>query len=257
MEGVARHLESILRISKPGINLLTMHGDYIHNIMLPYVSESIDHAVIFSHSLAISCLQRTYQSLKLLGVDLSAIAPKPISIERSLKFDEESLIEIDERVYRLATTLASIKLGVKLGGRDIQRIKRMEQEVTLSSIVGDITKKFGEDADKARECDLVTATYSMLSVAEELGDLGYLYTTVDKLHKFIRIARNVATFYTTAEEHIMREVILSTKRFTTQKSFVEIKINTDPFTAPLYGLVIASYISLKNLRKEESTRLII
>ena len=257
VEGVARHLESILRISRPGANLLTMHGDYIHNIMLPYVSESIDQALIFSHSLATSCLLRAYQSLKLLGVDLLAVVSKPIGVERSLKFDEENIIEIDEKVYRVATTLASIKIGVEIGGRNIQRIKRMEQEVTLSSIVGDIIKKFREDADKVRECELVAATHSMLSVAEELGDIGYMYTTVDKLHKFITIARSVGIFYTTTEEHVVREAIINAKRLAMQKSFVEIKVNTDPFTAPLYGLVIASYISLKNLRGEESTRLII
>ncbi|MEL9940153.1 MAG: hypothetical protein QW632_01585 [Ignisphaera sp.] len=256
VEGVARHLESILRISRPGTNLLTMHGDYIHNIMLPYVSESIDQALIFSHSLATSCLLRAYQSLKLLGIDLLAVVSKPTGVERPLKFDEENIIEIDENVYRVATTLASIKIGVELGG-SIQRIKRMEQEVTLSSIVGDIIKKFREDADKVRECELIATTHSMLSVAEELGDIGYLYTTVDKLHKLIMIARSVGIFYTTAEEHIVRETIINVKRLAMQKSFVEIKVNTDPFTAPLYGLIIASYISLKNLRGEESTRLTI
>ncbi|MEM1608624.1 MAG: hypothetical protein QXG81_05075, partial [Ignisphaera sp.] len=157
VEGVARHLESILRISRPGTNLLTMHGDYIHNIMLPYVSESIDQALIFSHSLATSCLLRAYQSLKLLGIDLLAVVSKPTGVERPLKFDEENIIEIDENVYRVATTLASIKIGVELGG-SIQRIKRMEQEVTLSSIVGDIIKKFREDADKVRECELIATT---------------------------------------------------------------------------------------------------
>ncbi|MEM1608623.1 MAG: hypothetical protein QXG81_05070, partial [Ignisphaera sp.] len=86
---------------------------------------------------------------------------------------------------------------------------------------------------------------------------GYLYTTVDKLHKLIMIARSVGIFYTTAEEHIVRETIINVKRLAMQKSFVEIKVNTDPFTAPLYGLIIASYISLKNLRGEESTRLTI
>jgi len=257
LEGVTRHLESILRISKPEINVLTMHGDYMHNIILPYLSEYMDYVILFSHSFSTTCLQRVYQSLKLLDTRLSIIISQPLqSLEKFLKKDDNTVVEIDERTYRLSVMLANIKLGTRLCGGNNQRIKRMEQEVMLSNIVNDVIRKYGKFIEKPLEFDLIASTYSLLSVAEELGDIGYMYTVIDRLHNFVKFANNIVLFYTTAEEHVAREAVLNIKRFSMQRNIVEVKINTDPLTAPLYGLIMAYYMHLKrslyNSRGRES-----
>uniref|UniRef100_A0A7J2U268 SIS domain-containing protein n=1 Tax=Ignisphaera aggregans TaxID=334771 RepID=A0A7J2U268_9CREN len=247
VEGVARHLETILRISLGETNIIAISGDYAHNMLLPYISDFVEYTILLSSSRSQGCVNRVRQTLRLLGADLLTLLSKPLQESASYAIAEyKDTIEIDENLYRLSINLANIKLGLRIGAES-RRIKRMEGETQISNIAKDVLEAYSKAVEATERCSIVVTTHSLLSIGEELSDIGYLYTTVDKVDMYTRFADSIALFYTTAEEHIVREVLTSIRAHPAYKHITYVKINTDPLTAPLYGLLLALYMRLKKL----------
>jgi hypothetical protein len=257
VEGVAKHLETLLRISLGRVNVITMNGDYIYNTVLPYMADFIEYALLFSSTRSQGCASRVRQALKLLGIDFYALLPKPIHEVAGYALAEgENVMELDEAVYRLSISLANIKLGLHIG-RGLRRVRRMEAETKLSNIAKEVIEFYSNAIEAAEQCNSVIVSQALASVGEELGDLGYLYTTVDRVNTCIKFANYAMLFYTTSEEHIVREALLAMAKTFPGIKLVHVRINTDPLTAPLYGLVLALYIRLrKSIAAEERQRVI-
>ncbi|MCI4436397.1 MAG: hypothetical protein JHC33_06245 [Ignisphaera sp.] len=245
-EGVARHLETVLRLANEKINAVVVNGDYASNMLLPYISEGLEASIVLTSPHSIGCLNRVAYTSRILGLDTLLIAPRPLPLASGpLQQVLEGSIEIEASMYRLTVSLASIKLGLAMNS-DVKRIKRLENEVSVASVVEDMIKVYSKTVEDVEKCRTVVVTHSLLSVGEELGELGYIYTTVDKASMVWQaIPEATALFYTSAEEHIVREELAHTLRVRTQpKHVVHVRINTDPLTAPIYGLIMAHYIKL-------------
>lgn len=256
VEGLARHLETILRISLGKANIMTMSGDYFHNTLLPYISDFVEHALLFSSPQSQGCVNRVRQALRLLGIDSYALLSKPLHEATGYVVAESGgAMELDDSLYRLAISLANIKLGLRIGAES-RRIKRMEGETKLSNIAREVVELYSKAIEAAEKCNMVITTHSLVTVGEELSDLGYLHITVDKMSMYMRFTNSAALFYTTAEEHIVREALSVTRAPPTPK-LIHVKINTDPLTAPLYGLILVQYMRLRKTIATEERHVVI
>jgi len=129
---------------------MTMSGDYVHNTLLPYISDFVEYALLFSSFQSQGCVNRVRQALRLLGIDSYALLSKPLHEATGYVVAESGgAMELDDSLYRLAISLANIKLGLRIGAES-RRIKRMEGETKLSNIAREVVELYSKSIEEQR-----------------------------------------------------------------------------------------------------------
>lgn len=239
-EGLAIHLGTSVRIAKPNINIAIFDGDYCHNVVMPYIAEEVSGALLLSSITGIKCMYRVTQALSVMGINTLSIASVPITSNLKGYIDRLSrgidVIEIDSSLYRFVVLHLSLRLALELGGREIARIKRIERELDIGSIVNELIDRYIDKTLLNKKIGLVSITKSLLPAGEELIDRGIPIALVgrDKIENQPQVL-----IYTSVEEHIVNEYMVELSRKRDAKPDIRtVKINTDPLTAPLYALIL-------------------
>lgn len=241
-EGLANYSNSVLRIAKPDINVALFDGDYAYNIVIPYIAEDISSVVLFSNTLSVRCMYRVLQALLSMGIEVLAISPTATLIPRIKEYLTESdrrlnFIEIDSSIYRLSLLQALLRLALEISGRTKTRIKRIEYELDLKSVVKDLTNRYLNQITKSKNIGLVAITKSLLVAGEELMDKEMPVLILGK-HK-PEVKPSTLLVYTSVEEHLVNEYLTELKKKSLRDTEITtIRLNVDPFTAPIYALII-------------------
>lgn len=244
MEGLAQHLCSAIKISSPSINVVYFDGDYSYNIVLPYVAGDI-YAVLLASFTEISCTYRVIQALALLGIDTIAILPTVTvaKLGERLELYNQNIyvMNIDNDIYRLAVLHSSLKLALTLSRGEISRIKKFERELDMKSVVKELVDRYfnivNQTKSRKQGMPIVAVSKSLLAAGEELMDRGIPVQVIGR--KGLEHQQPDIVVYTSVEEHTVNEYLsLLARRGIRRDDIATIRINTDPFTAPLYTLII-------------------
>jgi len=249
-KGLAQHLFTILKIAKTNINIFFLDADYAYNILLPYIGEEIDIAILFTDTKSSKCLFRIYQSLLLSGIKTIALVHRILSEEeRNIikRYDEYiTVVEVDRDIYRISILHANLKLGLALSKGSSARIERIARELEVASIVEELSKKYYREMNELERCRTILYTKSLQSVGEELSEMGFNSIELPLMKNIDTIQKPVLVIYTTVEEHIVNELLMEFMRKGIGKEdILSIRINTDPFTAPIYGHILLLLYSYK------------
>lgn len=242
-EGLAQHLCSAIKIADPSINIAYFDADYSHNIVLPYLTETLSSALLLSNATDVNCAFKVLQALSLLGVETTALLPT-VTVTTFKNHAEKwsqniYLQELDNNIYRLSILQASLRLAITLAGNNIARIKRIERELNMSNIVKELIDRYANAITLAKSLvkPSIAVTKALMPAAEELMDRG-IATLVIGRHSPEEKNPNLLV-YTSVEEQTVNEYLLKLTRKGIKRSEIPtIRINTDPLTAPVYALII-------------------
>jgi len=254
--GLVQHIVSILKISKPELALMAIDGDYTYNVVLPYIAESLDLAIVYSDAMHEKALLRLLHSILLNNIRSVFIIPNVVyekhRVQWSREFENIDIIEIDSGIYRLASLLAALKIAIDIGDM-VARINRIKSEVEVSSIVEEAANRYMDAIKLLKSCRNVIVSKSMIPLGEYLEEHNYNIYMISELLKelFKKSSHLHETFmlaYSSVEDHIVNEFIIEALRKGLKiDQLIDLRINTDPFTAPIYGILISMVALLESL----------
>lgn len=211
--------------------------------------------VVFAYPDGLSDLNILIDQVRFTGHDYLIIIPEDLPKVISYKVPRDNVVNLELgkellRYWILATHLLVGNTAPKLCSRGGIRSDRLLREVKdVTSVINDLISHYEEDliaiSKFIREPVIVTATPTMWGVAEYLAlsnDVRSLRLLVptDQVGKYVSRVNNVLLINTEVEEYSLRGIRgLSLTAATTVK---ELKLRTDPLTAPIYGLVLARVI---------------
>lgn len=244
--GVAQHLITTLLLSSTPLNIINMPSDYGCSVAMPYISEHIDSVVLFSCD-DVGCLDRSLQALGLCG--LKGLAVRASGQQRQAKREYSGLEEVSIRdeYYEVAVLLANLRLGLEWGRRSgSARLVRVEGELSLSPVVKELAKRYEREVKELPRCEILAVSDSMLAVGEYVTRRSGRYLVpLTCLAKKLATRLPTAVISTSAERHVAMEYIFrGLKGSQGTNLVVSVEINTDPLTAPLYGLILAKLAGL-------------
>ena len=240
MKGVAQHLFTVLKLVNPKLNIVTMNGDLFHNLLLPYISESLDLVIVYGGLRAESCILRVSTALRLIGPEKGVIISSRIAPNILSRIPMETVV-IDHYAYRASMIHGNLRIGVELGSSN-PRILRLKSELVLTPhLVSDIVERYRDVEASIRDgSTVIVFTESMRSVAEELAEQGYKCLDVEAAR--LRPPRNaVLLIYSSMEDHSVNETVLTMMREGVGR-VSRFRIDTDPLSAPLYAHLFLSAV---------------
>ncbi len=179
------------------------------------------------------------------GAGLVVVAPRlPPLIEERL--GPEPLLVEPPDPYPLGATILAARvaavLAARMGERNV-RVERVGRETgDVASIVDDLLERHGGDAERVAGCHscVYTHTPTMRGPALLAARMsGGFAVGVQELLGYLAAGgstRGVALLYTSADEDVVRE--LRFKCMSRGASIVELRMATDPVTAPLYATIL-------------------
>jgi len=172
------------------------------------------------------------------------------------KISTESVIYIKNTARSISWLLQThVLAGLAVANfisRSGVRGKRLWEEFTnIKTIISDLLEHYIDDLISIKEFmavpHLITASPTMWGVAEYLA-----YSNVFKVQRFLAMPHEIKNFIrfinkvllitTDVEEYSMKE--LKGLTITAATEFKELKVRTDPLTAPVYGLILARTLEL-------------
>ncbi len=251
-KGLALHLFTLLKIARTTANVFLLDADYAYNILLPYIGDEIDIAILFTDMRSSKYLPRIYQSLLLNGIRTVALVHRMLSEEgrnMAKRYDEYiTSIEIDKDIYRISILHSNLRLGLSISKGSSARIERMAKELELSSVVDELYRKYEREVEGMGKCRTILYTKSLQSVGEELNDMGFNTVEIPLVRDMEIVQGPILIMYTTAEEHLANELLVElTRKGVNREKILNIRINTDPLTAPIYGHILLLLYSYKQV----------
>ncbi|MEM0371382.1 MAG: hypothetical protein QXG46_06015 [Ignisphaera sp.] len=245
--GLATYIGTLLKISKPSLNILMLDAEYCHNIVVPYIAEDIDKVVLVSSPASVNCVYRVLQTVSTMGLDTLMILPTTVAslIRGKMNISSEKLeiIEIESTIYRVTVLQTFLRIALYIGGKHVARIHRIEKELELKNIVSELIEKYSHELSMYRDVKHVIVSKALTIVGEELIDRGVQVAIINEHFGLQKIETPLFLIYTSVEEHIVNEFVSNLVRIGVERSnIIHLRINVDPFTAPIYSMIIMYYI---------------
>ena len=207
-----------------------------------------------------SSLVRIADAAKFTNSQLVVISPE-IHKMLTQKLKHARIFEVPSNLeLTVATSILALKSGYGLAvlhsKRSDERIKRLESEISdLAGVVEEVIRSYEDkvlDAYKALTSSLdlvVTYTPTMESSARYLAETAYsafgkiipilpISSVIDKVSG----GSVIIAFTTGVEDDSVKE--LRYKCLTSMCKLIEFRVNTDPVTAQIYGLMLGKAVSL-------------
>ncbi len=183
-----------------------------------------------------------------------ALVTEPLPESMKARFGSVELAEVQLGRMGLLKLLASLAYSVSKVARSElrRRADRVAGEcLSLAQVADELVEMYSEELKAIRgvflEPHIVTYTPTMEPVAEMVS-LGYgkslaIMADISSAHLYVdRFARKVLLFTTDVEVYTVRYYL--TKIAERGGKVVEVRVRTDPLTAPLYALLLLYYIDI-------------
>ncbi|RLG77806.1 MAG: hypothetical protein DRO14_01800 [Thermoprotei archaeon] len=223
----------------------------------PYDEGRESDIVIFAAPDGLNTLNLLIDQVKWTGHRVcTIIAADNVPQVISYKISTDSVIYIKNTTKSISWLLQThVLVGLAVTNfisRRGVRGKRLWEELTnIKAVIGDLLEHYVDDLTSIKEFmatpHLITASPTMWGVAEYLA-----YSNIFKAQRFlarpheiknfIRFINKVLLITTDVEEYSMKE--LKGLAITAATVFKELKVRTDPLTAPVYGLILARALEL-------------
>ena len=260
----ARIFSSYLYVLSPNKNILSGCIDTVTYHIAPYTEDT--SVVLFSEKGVENSIVRLMDTVYYTGNKLLMVSPKPAEyVERRQR--NTVFIETPYDNTVLAETLLAVQAGYRIalryresGDREL-RFNRLRIELAdFSSIIGELASIYSAELASIKagmdKIDAIIYTPTMepvayllqMVVAERTGRIIPVIDVTRTIRVFDeRLTRNqlYVLASTTVEEYSVRELLFKARMNRSQ--VIELKIKTDPLTAPVYGLFIVEILRANNI----------
>ncbi len=258
----ARIFSSYLYVLSPNKNIISGCIDTVTYHIAPYTEDT--RVILFAEKGVENSVIRLVDTVYYTGNKLLIISPPPAEYIRK-RLKNTILIEAPGEDTILAETLLAVRAGysvaLKYKGREDRelRFNRLRIEVAdFSSIIDELKTIYSIELDTIKtsieHIDLITYTPTMEPVAHRLQALiasktGNPPPIVDitralRLLEDLKI-KTMLLFSTSVEEYSVRELLFRSRA--KRIEVIELKIKTDPLTAPVYGLLLVEILKANNI----------
>ncbi len=260
----ARIFSSYLYVLSPNKNILSGCIDTATYHIAPYTEDT--SVVLFAEKGVENSIIRLMDTVYYTGNKLFIVSPKPA--EYIVKRQRNTIIlEAPSDDPVLAETLLAVQAGYRIAlmykeeeDREL-RFNRLRIEVAdFSSVIGELESIYSMEVaalkDNMDKVNAIIHTPTMEPVAHLLQTViaektGMILPVMD-LTRTVRIlderlARRqlYVLVSTSVEEYSVRELLFKARL--NQSQIIELKIKTDPLTAPVYGLFIVEMLRASNI----------
>jgi len=222
--------------------------------VVPYDEGRELSVVIYASHDGLSELSIVSDQLRLTGHEFLIITPTKLPSVITYRIPKDKIITLElegkERYWLLLAHIINGKVVSRLTKSSGIRVNRVKNELNaIKPIITDLITYYEKDIDDIvnfmMEPLLITSTPTMRAVAEYLAyshDISTRRFLVDinEVRNFIRFINRLLIIETDVEEYSIKEIRGLT--FTTTLSIKELRLRTDPLTAPIYGLILARVI---------------
>ncbi len=211
--------------------------------------------LVFAYPDGLSDLNILLDQIRYTGHDYLIIVPEDLPKILSYKIPKDKLINLKLgndliRYWVLATHLLIGNVIPKLCSKGIRSDRLLNEATNISpDVMHDLINHYEKEiTDISRTLlhpVIITATPTMWGVAEylalsnEIRSLRIL-STLDQVSKYVTHVNNVLLIDTDVEEYSLKSIKGLT--LTAATNIKELKLHTDPLTAPFYGLILARVI---------------
>lgn len=244
-----------LRTLSPSLNIIEACIDTLTYHIVPYTEDL--GIIAFVEKGTENSLIRLLDSAYYTGNKVLLVTPPLIRIIRS-KVREQELIEVNINDVLLNEIILASITGYEIARRKIKkddralRLNRLRIEVhDYSSIVDGLISSYRMQLDELKDLldkvGIIGYTPTMEPVAYYMQSI--ILEKTRKLIPTIELTRTLSLvedkkifdrimvlFSTTVEEHSVRELLF--KSMPSKIKIVDLKIKTDPLTAPVYGIIL-------------------
>ena len=235
-----------------GVNAVAVDDLMLNYYIAPYDEGRERPVVVFASPTGLTELNILLDQLRWTGHELVVASPTPLPEVIRSKLEGVTFIDLGpgEGPWLLAS-LVTVALAVSGAGKGPEvRLSRLSEEVlTLEEVIDDLIAHYDsvlkDLALFIREPHIVTATPTLWVVAEALT-----YSRDIKARRFlvrpsavsevVRFVNRVLVVQTDVEDFSLRHI--KSLALTAATKFAELRIRTDPLTAPLYGLILVKVI---------------
>jgi len=245
----ATYLLLLLR-SLTNVNAYLVEPETLMYYVAPYVEGGIRRVLIINSGVN-SSLIRLLDQLNLTGYEVMLVSPSPIPDNIRYKVREDLLLEIKSQDLLLQHLLVGIAVSEYLNRSGVRGSRLWYELSNLNEVLRDLlTKYIGklyEIKKFTNDVFIITSTPSMLGPAEYIT---YNYNVriprylipLNNVKHYIKYSKKVLITSTDVEEFSTKEVIgLKIKEAI---EICELRIRTDPLTAPIYGLILSNALTM-------------
>lgn len=239
-------------MSSLGINAVAVDDLMLNYYVAPYDEGREKPVIVFMSPAGITELNILLDQLRWTGHRIAVAAPTPLPEVIRAKLSGVSFIDLgpSEGPWLLASLVSIALAGSEAGkGPEVRRSRVSEEALTLEEVVDDLISHYegvlGRLASFVREPHIVTATPTLWAVAEALAysrslRARRLLVRPSAVSEVVRFMNRVLVIQTDVEEYSLRHI--KSLSLTAATKFAELRLRTDPLTAPLYGLILARVI---------------
>ncbi len=213
----------------------------------PYSQEETPGVVIFNSPDGLTALNILLDQLRWTGYRLFLVTSTELPRQLKYKVREENLVVLGEDELWLFKTHLLVGLAVAhLSGKKGVRSERLWRELTeLEGVFPDLIKHYEAQLEELKDFmsspHLITSSPTMWGVAEYLAFSRRIraqrfLVRPNEVRNYIRFINRVLVITTDVEEYSMKE--LKGLVLTASTDVRELKVSTDPLTAPIYGLMV-------------------
>ena len=225
--------------------------------VVPYDEDRESDIIIFAAPDGLNALNLLIDQVRWTGHRICAIVASD-SLPQVIKYklSNDSVVYLKNTAKSISWLLQThVLVGIAVTNfidRKGVRGERLWNELTSISVaINDMLEHYLDDLLSIKEFmatpHLITASPTMWAVAEYLAYSNTLKTQrflamPYEVKNFIRFVNRILLITTDVEEYSMKE--LKGLTITAATEFKELKIKTDPLTAPIYGLILARALEL-------------
>ncbi len=164
--------------------------------------------------------------------------------------DNVSVVSLNTNEWLMASHLVVAMAAAKSVRKGIRRDRLLKEFSSISPIVDDLIEEYEEEILKAvemlRNPVIITATPTMWGAAEYVTysrslKTGRYLIEPEAVPQISVYVGRVILFSTDVEEYAVKQIKSLT--LMTSVKVLDIRIHTDPLTAPMYGLILAKAIN--------------
>ncbi|MCS7108778.1 MAG: hypothetical protein RMH77_01470 [Sulfolobales archaeon] len=241
----ANYLLLLLR-SLTGINAYIVDPEAMTYYIAPYSEGGIRRVLIINTGLNSSAI-RLLDQLNLTGYEVMFVSFSPLSEVVRSRVRDDMVVELPTGELLHQHLLVGMAVGEFLNRSGVRGYRLWYELSNLKPVVKDLVlgyvSKLLEVREFSKEQFMVVSTPSMLGPAEDitynynLPTPRYLIPLYNVKH-FARYLRRVLLISTDVEEYSIKEI--KGLKLTNTAEVCEMKVRTDPLTAPIYGLILSA-----------------